>query len=430
MTAPKESKSKEGFAIAAAAIVGAAVVAAGAFWWTGRDTTTEAVTETTLSQSTTDSTAEATPSTDAPDTTDESSTTDDSTAPDDQFVEHAVCPSGTPAEVCEAAEFVETVRGRAFKSFPLVELVDADEFESRLLADFNEFADELSADGITMSALGLIPQDADLADIFKESISIGVVGFYDTESQELVIKGSDLDLYAELVIVHELTHAFDDQWFDLDRAEVDDLADDASYGFSAVVEGNASRVEGAWRDSLSPDDEAELTRLEFSLLSPEDLLRYLEIPASILSIQISPYTDGKSFVQSVADAGGEDAVDALFLNPPTSSEQVFHPEKFAELEAVVPTEAPEPSGDIIDEGDLGELVLREWLGVRAAEGWGGDSYATWDAGEGESCFAVHIMADTDDDLDEIISALDSWAAGGGGRFVEQQNEGVLASACF
>ncbi len=270
MTAPKESKSKEGFAIAAAAVIGAAVVAAGAFWWTGRDTTTGAVTETTLSQSTSDTTAEAAETTDAPTATDEPSTTDETAPPDDQFVEHAVCPSGTPAEVCEAAEFVETARGRAFKNFPLVELVDAEEFESRLLDDFNEYADELSADGITMSALGLIPQDANLADIFKESLSVGVVGFYDTESQELVIKGSDLNLYAELVIVHELTHAFDDQWFDLDRADVDDLADDASYGFSAVVEGNASRVEGEWRDSLSDDDAAELTRLEFSLLSPDD----------------------------------------------------------------------------------------------------------------------------------------------------------------
>ncbi len=135
-------------------------------------------------------------------------------------------------------------------------------------------------------------------------------------------------------------------------------------------------------------------------------------------------------MQAVADAGGEGAVDALFLAPPASSEQVFHVEKFADLEAVIPVDPPEPSGEVIDEGDLGQLVLREWLGARAAEGWGGDSYVTWDAGEGERCFAVNIMADTDADLDEIISALDDWADEGFGRFVEQQNEGVSASACF
>ena len=51
---------------------------------------------------------------------------------------NAVCPSGVPAEVCDAAAFVENFRGRPFKDFPTVELVDDEAFAERLLRDFEE----------------------------------------------------------------------------------------------------------------------------------------------------------------------------------------------------------------------------------------------------------------------------------------------------
>ena len=79
------------------------------------------------------------------------------------------------------------------------------------------------------------------------------------------------------------------------------------------------------------------------------------------------------------------AVDALWGDPPASSEQILHPEKYdaceptiAVDEAALPSLAgsdARPASDV-----LGELVARTWLesalppeiAARAAAGWGGD----------------------------------------------------------
>ncbi|MEZ5340325.1 MAG: hypothetical protein R2706_02435 [Acidimicrobiales bacterium] len=431
MTSPTESKSKEGVAIVLAALLGASLMAGGAYWWSSRDQSTTIAYEsaTTIVDADSSTTTSGGGSLGGEGVGTEPSTDTTAVEPSDDFAEHAVCPTGTDPVICEAAAFVESTRGRAFKEFPLVELVDADEFEQRLLADFSDYEADLLADGATLSALGLIPADANLADVFRESLAVGVVGFYDTITHELVIKGAELNLYAELVIVHELTHAFDDQWFDLDRPEIDDGPDDAAYGFSALVEGNASRVEDAWRKGLSDQDAAKLNAEEIGLFSAEDIQRYLAIPEFILQVQISPYVDGELFVSAVAADGGEGAVDALFAAPPTSSEQALHAEKFADAEPPIPVDAPVPSGDVLDEGSLGEIIVREWLGSKAASGWGGDAYVTWDNGEGERCTDVRFVMDSSDDLRELIDALERWQGEADGRSLFTDGDEVSASAC-
>lgn len=436
---PDQRQSKAaGFAIVGASLLGALVVAGGLYWWQGRsETATETSPDLTSEAAGTGEESipaeTSTPAEPDPGDTGPSPTTTKAPSDDEEStpeaMDHAVCPDGTPVEVCSAAEFVETARGRSFKVFPTVELVDPDEFERRLLADFETYSDDLRADEATMVALGLIEPDADLVDIFRESLSVGVVGFYDPETGELVIKGGDLDLYAELVIVHELTHAFDDQWFDLDRPEVDDLPDDPAFGFSAVVEGNASRVEDAWRSSLSESDESALTALEFGLLSPADIERYLAIPAVVLELQISPYTLGEDFVSEVASAEGEGGVDALLENPPESSEQILHPDRYFSDEGWDDVVSPEAAGQVLDEGSLGELVIRVWLGPEAADGWNGDSYVTWDAGEGERCVAAALAADSGIDTDELESSLSRWAEEQVGRQMSRDGDRLEILGC-
>ena len=77
---------------------------------------------------------------------------------------------------------------------------------------------------------------------------MGVVGFYDPETDELVVRGAALTPYVRTTIAHELVHALDDQHLDLDRPEYDEADDEIGFGFSSVVEGNARRVENAYRE--------------------------------------------------------------------------------------------------------------------------------------------------------------------------------------
>ena len=324
----------------------------------------------------------------------------------DADVEPLACPEDVDPVICEAAAFVQRARGRPFQTFPEVELMEDTEFDRELLADFDDYRADLDTDDVTLTALGLLDPELSLADVFRDSLEVGVVGFYDPETGQLVVRGGDLGLYTQLVLVHELVHAFDDQWFDLNRSDFVD--DEADYGFSAVVEGNASRVEAQWRAQLSSADQAILNREESLALSPEDIERLLALPPVVQDLQFSPYVDGQTYVSSLAADGGEAAVDEALAEPPSTSEEVLHPalDRSSDPELDVP--APPADGTIVDEGRIGELLLRLWLGRSPSQGWGGDRFVTWQAG-GEDCIRVDLVGDDDDETAEISTAAEVWA---------------------
>ncbi len=327
-------------------------------------------------------------------------------APDGDDVEPLACPPGVDPVICDAAEFVQRARGRPFRTFPEVEIMEDAEFDEALLSDFDEYRADLETDDVTLTALGLLDPELSLAEVFRDSLEVGVVGFYDPETGQLVVRGDDFDLYAQLVLVHELVHAFDDQWFDLNRSDFVD--DEADYGFSAVVEGNASRVEGQWRAQLSSADQAILAREESLALSAEDLERLLALPQVVQDLQYSPYVDGNAYVSGLAAGGGEASVDAALSEPPSTSEEVLHPgtDRLADPEIDVP--APPADGTIVDEGRIGELLLSLWLGRGPAVGWGGDRFVTWQA-DGLDCIRVDLVGDDEGETDEISVAARTWA---------------------
>ena len=317
------------------------------------------------------------------------------------------CPDGVDEVICAAAEFVQRTRGRPFRTFPEVEVLDDARFDAELLDDFDDYRADLDASDVTLTALGLIDADVSLADVFRESLEVGVVGFYDPDTGQLVVRGNDLGLYSQLVLVHELVHAFDDQWFDLSR-EFDDP--DTDYGFAAVIEGNARRVENLWRAELSAADRQTLTAEEIGTLSQDDINRLLRLPQTVVELQLSPYSDGEVYVGALVATGGEAAVDAALTTPPSTSEEILDPTLDRSVDVEIVVEPPPADGEIVDRGRLGQLVVDLWLGPAAADGWGGDAYVSWRA-DGRDCTRVDLIGDDQGETAEMRSAAEAWAAG-------------------
>ena len=103
-----------------------------------------------------------------------------------------------------------------------------------------------------------------------------------------------------MTLVHELTHALDDQVFGLERPELEERTDEADFGFSALVEGNASRVDAAYVESLSPDEQVEYFRQAAEAAGGVDFDAF---PPVLLLEEQFVYGNGLEFVQALVDDG-------------------------------------------------------------------------------------------------------------------------------
>lgn len=207
-----------------------------------------------------------------------------------------------------------------------------------------------------------------------------------------------------VALTHEVAHAVADQRFNLRRLmEIGPegrsrLSGDARRARLAVVEGDAM-----------------LTGLE--LLDPRETFlgpRELIALAARLRASAAPegssgwgaalagftHVDGLLFVARARRHRPWSAVDALWTDPPGSTEQILHPEKYESCEAPVsvdPSALPALPGmgrpaasDVV-----GELAIRTWLAgawsaevaARAAAGWGGDLAGLYERAPGEAADA-------------------------------------------
>jgi hypothetical protein len=340
-------------------------------------------------------------------------------------------PSKWDARVQKYVDFVEKERDLEFKHPVYVDFLADEEFKEQVTAD----RDDLSEDDLEeleqvtgmFRALGLFEGDVDFFDKFTELQGKGIIGFYSYDDERLRVRGTELTPYVEQVLVHELTHALQDQNFDLGkRFEELDKADDvnssaASSGFDALVEGDARRIEEKWRAGLSKKEQAALDK------EKKKGAKGFEngtkgIPEVLVTMLAAPYDLGEALLAVAVQQGGDDEVDNLFRSPPRTEEQQLDPWTLvADHQGVLQVPEPEiPDGaKAFDDGAFGALgwlmVLSERLptsqALTAVDGWGGDSYAAYES-DGVSCVTVDYRADTPEDLTQMQKAMQAWAAKG------------------
>lgn len=316
----------------------------------------------------------------------------------------------TAAVIEELKAFVESARGLRFLEPVDVAVLDDGAFRRSLSG--GEPAGEADADvaiGV-LRALGLLEGAGDLGSPGELDVDT-VAGFYDTETREMVVRGALLTPFVRQVLVHELTHALDDQHFDLDP-DFDD--EESALAFEALVEGDAAVVERRYLASL-PADERNAARAE------EDATfggggGGSEVPGIVAELGAFPYRDGPRLVDALLEAGGQARLDAAFRDPPISSAEVLHPERFLNGPGSAGVGPVRAEGRVVDRGVLGELVLRLVLAQslpperasRAAAGWAGDRYVAWAAGP-RTCVRATVVLDSPAEAGELAAGLRVWA---------------------
>lgn len=335
------------------------------------------------------------------------------------------------AAVADIATFVEQERGLVFQEPVTVEVLDDEAFNARLFAAVEKDAEQTTKQAQALQALGFVDAVTQIEEGQRALLEAGVLGFYDPETDELVVRGGELSPMTRQTIAHELTHALDDQWFDLDNPKYEETDDEVGFGLTALAEGNAKRIDEAYADELSDADRETLER-EQQAIPPVPA----SVPLVLLSLIRAPYDEGTPLVESLLRHGNQRRLDSAFREPPTTSEQVLDPKKYLAAEGAVAVDTPPADGPVLDQGMFGDLMLRLLMGSalgsgrvqRAAEGWAGDRYVVWQQGE-DYCLRVDIATDTEKDGTELDNALADTAAALPNAQVEQAGDRVRFTTC-
>ncbi len=324
--------------------------------------------------------------------------------------------------IAELVSFVETERGLEFEQVPEVEVLDSAPFldawtqvvESDVAANTEEYAEYTDI----YRALGVLGPSDTLEEIWLRFADAGVIGFYDTDTKRIVLRSGELTTFTELVLVHELVHAVEDQAFGLDRdAQHRSRDDEVAWAFSAIIEGSARVIEDRYRATLTA---AELDEAAAASAAISRGVSLNEFSASFLELQFGRYRYGQRFAESLWSTGGQAAVDAALVEPPAVSEAIIDPAVYAAGQ-VAPLNLPAPpaDGEVFESGVWGEAgfaaLLADTLGVddalSAVDGWGADRFVAWQQG-GQACVRLHVAADTPEALDGYAAALEEWASAG------------------
>jgi hypothetical protein len=161
---------------------------------------------------------------------------------------------------------------------------------------------------------------------------------------------------------------------------------------------------------------------------PEALEALRNAPSFVRETSFFPYRDGLAFVTIVLAGGGYAAVDAAFKDPPNSTEQILHPEKYVAREAPVSVTLPDVAKALgagwtaAGQDTLGEKIMAIWLnqagvgGVpqvvanEAAAGWGGDRLVVLRGPDGQVGIGMITTWDTDADTAEFLAAASTAVA--------------------
>jgi hypothetical protein len=247
-------------------------------------------------------------------------------------------------------------------------------------------------------------------------------GIYVREQEQLYVATDqpEGDGNAQTLLAHAYAHALQDQHFDLEAMDDRTSTIDEELAAEALIAGDATLSTALYRHGgLASADWEALTDLIMEAEHPRHSGQ-LEASAAWRHLKRFPNAEGRVFVQELFQAGGWDAVNRAYTDPPRSTEQILHPVRYLE-QRDEPTQVSVPGiGSALGEEwrqaleeTLGELVVGLYLNQalseheawQAAAGWDGDRFVVWERETGRQVMVWRLIWDSSADAREFENSL-------------------------
>lgn len=258
-------------------------------------------------------------------------------------------------------------------------------------------------------ALFILPDDVMLAELYAQwpgsyLLAVWEDKVYFVQDNFGKLGGGE----AREAMAHEVVHLLQGRNFETPSRPTYD----GDKAWSALVEGDAGFTRAKYLERVG-HIEPEIGQLPPSALdSPAP---GAEMPPALTRLFYFPYDYGEAFVSALYETGGWQAVNDAYRDPPATTEQVIHPEKYLIKESpsgveALPLSIPGWQKERTDR--LGEhfirVMLQTWLSepeaARAARGWGDDSLTCYEF-QDDYLFAWQIAWDSKEDAAQFHDAF-------------------------
>jgi hypothetical protein len=252
-------------------------------------------------------------------------------------------PLTLPGLVASLIPRVEKLRGRPFLHEVPMETIDTAGIEARFSGhvEDEETRKLIEIEQRAMVELGVLPEGIDLAERHVATAVEHLSGLYDMKEKRFYVRADLPPSELAETIVHELTHALDDQYFDLMVKRTEAASDDdRGTAFTAVVEGSAMLV-----TLLYYLEEIEAGRIENPFVrrelksaaaaaqarkrNREEKKKPSELDAFQKSV-FAPYALGLRFLihgdpHSLLRKSMDGYLDQVFHDPPLTTREILNP---------------------------------------------------------------------------------------------------------
>jgi hypothetical protein len=256
---------------------------------------------------------------------------------------------------------------------------------------------EVHTQEAVLKAFGLVTREFDLEEFLIAFYTEQAAGAYDPRRKTMFIADWITPETQRLVLAHELTHALQDQNFDLVKfLHAERANDDATNARQAVMEGYATAA--MLQRMLGTVSLASIPSLE-PLLASMVNQQMAEFPAFtsapyFFRLQaLFPYAQGMGFMYSGLQHGGWKTLNELFVRAPETTKEIFDPSFYYDSKILPAISLGRPMAlestkelHVLTENTFGELGYYSLLGQFISEdeakavatGWLGDHYILYE----------------------------------------------------
>ncbi len=322
--------------------------------------------------------------------------------------------SATGSDVNSLLQQIEAnvinLRGLQPKTVVPVKMMDQTSLQALYLQQFNNdySSNERESDQKLLTTLGLLGPNESVVQIMLGVLQEQILGLYNQDDKVMYLLADNGRFGPDEkdTFVQEFDHALQDQYYDLATlAPKHPQDDDKSLAIQALTEGDATLIQRLWaQQNLTAD---ELNQLGSNGGSSQ----LMAAPLFLREQLLFPYADGFNFIRQIYQTSGYAGVDDVFRNPPQSTAQILHIDKYRNHVAPVAVDLPDLSQGALGDGwrqinsnVFGELDLRLILtqltdstqGVRGATGWAGDRWELLEK-DGHQALAIKSVWDSTSD---------------------------------